>query len=245
MDAAAYQATLEADAGTSVDRVERPARLIGSGQPSTSTLALRVRTSTVDGGALDAVLHRLWQAEPRRRPVLRAVRHPAGRRAGPRQPAAAPERGDRDDHLRRAARRPRPPTAQLNPVDAAAVDALPAGHALLVVQRGPAPAAGSCSTTTWSRAGRHPDSEIFLDDVTVSRRHAEFHRDGDAFTVSDVGSLNGTYVNRDRIDTVAAATTATRSRSASTAWSSSPGHAGDVTPWRQPRRRGVRVAGRG
>ena len=51
-------------------------------------------------------------------------------------------------------------------------------------------------------AGRHPDSEIFLDDVTVSRRHAVFDRDGSSFTVSDVGSLNGTYVNRDRIDTV-------------------------------------------
>ena len=49
-------------------------------------------------------------------------------------------------------------------------------------------------------AGRHPDSEIFLDDVTVSRRHAEFHRQGGDFTVADVGSLNGTYVNRDRID---------------------------------------------
>ena len=51
-------------------------------------------------------------------------------------------------------------------------------------------------------AGRHPDSEIFLDDVTVSRRHAVFHRAGDQFTVSDVGSLNGTYVNRDRIEKV-------------------------------------------
>ena len=51
-------------------------------------------------------------------------------------------------------------------------------------------------------AGRHPDSEIFLDDVTVSRRHAEFTRTTEGFTVSDVGSLNGTYVNRDRIDRV-------------------------------------------
>ena len=51
-------------------------------------------------------------------------------------------------------------------------------------------------------AGRHPDSEIFLDDVTVSRRHAVFERTGGTFTVSDVGSLNGTYVNRDRIDEV-------------------------------------------
>jgi hypothetical protein len=72
---------------------------------------------------------------------------------------------------------------QLNPVDAAAVDALPVGSALLVVQRG-------------------PESEIFLDDVTVSRRHATFTREGDTFTVADAGSLNGTYVNRDRIDTV-------------------------------------------
>jgi pSer/pThr/pTyr-binding forkhead associated (FHA) protein len=50
--------------------------------------------------------------------------------------------------------------------------------------------------------GRNPDAEIFLDDVTVSRRHATFTREGDTFTVSDAGSLNGTYVNRDRIDTV-------------------------------------------
>jgi len=49
-------------------------------------------------------------------------------------------------------------------------------------------------------AGRHPDSDIFLDDVTVSRRHAEFYRHGARFTVRDVGSLNGTYVNRERIE---------------------------------------------
>jgi pSer/pThr/pTyr-binding forkhead associated (FHA) protein len=50
-------------------------------------------------------------------------------------------------------------------------------------------------------AGRHPDSDIFLDDVTVSRRHAEFRRTPTGgFLVRDVGSLNGTYVNRDRID---------------------------------------------
>ncbi len=49
-------------------------------------------------------------------------------------------------------------------------------------------------------AGRHPDSDIFLDDVTVSRRHAEIVVVGDGFLVRDVGSLNGTYVNRERID---------------------------------------------
>jgi pSer/pThr/pTyr-binding forkhead associated (FHA) protein len=91
---------------------------------------------------------------------------------------------------------------QLNPVDAAAVDALPAGHALLVVQRGPGSGSRFLLDADVVTAGRHPDSEIFLDDVTVSRRHAEFHRSGDTFTVSDVGSLNGTYVNRDRIDRV-------------------------------------------
>jgi pSer/pThr/pTyr-binding forkhead associated (FHA) protein len=91
---------------------------------------------------------------------------------------------------------------QLNPVDAAAVDALPTGHALLVVQRGPGSGSRFLLDQDVISAGRHPDSEIFLDDVTVSRRHAEFHREGDSFTVSDVGSLNGTYVNRDRIDRV-------------------------------------------
>jgi pSer/pThr/pTyr-binding forkhead associated (FHA) protein len=91
---------------------------------------------------------------------------------------------------------------QLNPIDAAAVDALPTGHALLVVQRGPGSGSRFLLDQDVISAGRHPESEIFLDDVTVSRRHAEFHRQGDSFTVSDVGSLNGTYVNRDRIDRV-------------------------------------------
>ena len=91
----------------------------------------------------------------------------------------------------------------LNHADAAAVDALPAGHALLVVQRGPSAGSRFLLDTDVVTAGRHPDSDIFLDDVTVSRRHAEFRRAGAAFTVCDVGSLNGTYVNRDRIDEVA------------------------------------------
>ena len=91
---------------------------------------------------------------------------------------------------------------QLNPVDAAAVDALPSGHALLVVQRGPGAGSRFLLDLDVVHAGRHPDSEIFLDDVTVSRRHAEFKRTGSSFSVSDAGSLNGTYVNRDRIDNV-------------------------------------------
>jgi pSer/pThr/pTyr-binding forkhead associated (FHA) protein len=91
----------------------------------------------------------------------------------------------------------------LNDEDAAAVDALPPGSALLVVQRGPDAGSRFLLDTDTVTAGRHPDSEIFLDDVTVSRRHAEFRRTADGFSVSDVGSLNGTYVNRDRIDEVA------------------------------------------
>ena len=50
------------------------------------------------------------------------------------------------------------------------------------------------------QAGRHPESDIFLDDVTVSRRHAELARSAGAWIVRDVGSLNGTYVNRQRIE---------------------------------------------
>ena len=88
----------------------------------------------------------------------------------------------------------------LNDEDAAAVDALPPGSALLVVQRGPDAGSRFLLDTDVVTAGRHPDSEIFLDDVTVSRRHAEFRRTPEGFRVCDVGSLNGTYVNRDRID---------------------------------------------
>lgn len=91
----------------------------------------------------------------------------------------------------------------LGDADAAAVDALPPGSALLVVQRGPSAGSRFLLDTDVVAAGRHPESEIFLDDVTVSRRHAEFRRTTDGFTVADVGSLNGTYVNRDRIDEVA------------------------------------------
>jgi pSer/pThr/pTyr-binding forkhead associated (FHA) protein len=90
----------------------------------------------------------------------------------------------------------------LGPADQAAVDALPAGSALLAVLRGPNAGSRFLLDTDVVKAGRHPDSDIFLDDVTVSRRHAEFRRTPEGFVVADVGSLNGTYVNRDRIDEV-------------------------------------------
>jgi pSer/pThr/pTyr-binding forkhead associated (FHA) protein len=84
--------------------------------------------------------------------------------------------------------------------DAAAVEGLPSGSALLVVKRGPNAGSRFLLDKDVTTAGRHPESDIFLDDVTVSRRHAEFRRDGSRFTVRDVGSLNGTYLNRERID---------------------------------------------
>lgn len=84
----------------------------------------------------------------------------------------------------------------------AAVEALPPGSALLVVQRGPSAGSRFLLDTEEVTAGRHPESEIFLDDVTVSRRHAVFRRTSDGYLVADVGSLNGTYVNRDRIDEI-------------------------------------------
>lgn len=77
---------------------------------------------------------------------------------------------------------------------------LPPGMALLVVRRGPNAGARFLLDHDVTTSGRHPDSDIFLDDVTVSRRHAEFHRDQGTFTVRDVGSLNGTYVNRERVE---------------------------------------------
>jgi pSer/pThr/pTyr-binding forkhead associated (FHA) protein len=84
--------------------------------------------------------------------------------------------------------------------DAAAVEALPPGTALLVVRRGPNAGSRFLLDSDLTTAGRHPESDIFLDDVTVSRRHAEFYRQHGVFTVRDVGSLNGTYVNRERIE---------------------------------------------
>ncbi len=79
-------------------------------------------------------------------------------------------------------------------------ETLPPGSALLVVRRGPNAGSRFLLDTDVTTAGRHPESDIFLDDVTVSRRHAEFRREAGVFTVRDVGSLNGTYVNRERVE---------------------------------------------
>ena len=80
------------------------------------------------------------------------------------------------------------------------VEDFPAGVGLLVVKRGPNAGSRFLLGPTVTTVGRQPDSDIFLDDVTVSRRHAEVTMQADKFTVRDVGSLNGTYLNRERIE---------------------------------------------
>nr|WP_324613051.1 FHA domain-containing protein [Streptomyces sp. SBT349] len=93
------------------------------------------------------------------------------------------------------------PAPALSPEAQAAVEALPPGSALLIVRRGPNSGSRFLLDGEVTTAGRHPHSDIFLDDVTVSRRHVEFTRQPDGgFTVGDIGSLNGTYVNREPID---------------------------------------------
>ena len=89
---------------------------------------------------------------------------------------------------------------ELTAEDAAAIHDLPAGDALLIVTRGPNVGARYLLDSDITTAGRSPDSDIFLDDITVSRRHAQFLRAGGQITIKDEGSLNGTYVNRTLVD---------------------------------------------
>lgn len=92
------------------------------------------------------------------------------------------------------------PQVGLTSDEAAAVHALPPTSALLLMQRGPSAGARFLLDAERTTAGRSTSADIFLDDVTVSRKHAEFVRDGQQFVVRDIGSLNGTYLNRARID---------------------------------------------
>ena len=78
---------------------------------------------------------------------------------------------------------------------------LPEGMALLVVRRGPNAGSRYLLDAEVTSLGRHPDSDVFLDDITVSRRHAAIRRVPGGYEVSDVGSLNGTYVDHERVDT--------------------------------------------
>lgn len=79
-------------------------------------------------------------------------------------------------------------------------DELQAGQALLLVKHGPNAGSTFLIERDVTTAGRDPESDVFLDDVTVSRKHAELRRQSDGFFIHDVGSLNGTYVNRERVD---------------------------------------------
>jgi pSer/pThr/pTyr-binding forkhead associated (FHA) protein len=88
---------------------------------------------------------------------------------------------------------------------AVSLDELPEGLGMLIVRKGPNAGSKYLLDAEVTRAGRHPDSDIFLDDITVSRRHAEITRQADRYTLRDVGSLNGTYVNRDRVEEAALA----------------------------------------
>jgi len=80
------------------------------------------------------------------------------------------------------------------------VDDLAPGVAMLVVRKGPNAGSRYLLDAEVTHAGRHPNSDIFLDDITVSRRHVEIVRRDNGYWVKDAGSLNGTYVNRDRVD---------------------------------------------
>ena len=188
-------------------------------------------------------LHSMWTREPRGQSLLRPVRlgalpgtgrrvdqrDPQGRRRGRPSSRRSPRRLTRTRVRSSPARRVRPARGQARPERRQPLPAGPGRH----------------------DRGRHPDSDIFLDDVTVSRRHVEFHREGGGFSVHDVGSLNGTYVNREPVD-VATLAGVTRCRSASSASSTSPapapasrplasGRAGGPTRWAASRRHGPGV----
>lgn len=79
---------------------------------------------------------------------------------------------------------------------------LPSGSHVLVVARGPSTGMTLELTESPTTAGRSADTAIFLDDITVSRVHAQFELSGNGWALRDLGSLNGTYVNRRPIELV-------------------------------------------
>ena len=90
--------------------------------------------------------------------------------------------------------------SELGEAELEAIDALPSGAALLLVRSGPTAGARYLLDSDVTTVGRHPEADIFFDDVTVSRRHAEITRTGTTFELVDQRSLNGTYVNGERVD---------------------------------------------
>ena len=92
----------------------------------------------------------------------------------------------------------------MGPQDNASIDlrSLPRNSATLMVRSGPQAGERFLLASAMTRLGRHPDSEISLDDISVSRRHAEIERQDSEYVLRDSGSLNGTYVNQQRVDSV-------------------------------------------
>lgn len=95
--------------------------------------------------------------------------------------------------------------ADLSDVELEAIEALPTRSALLIVRSGPTTGARYLLDADVATVGRHPEADIFFDDVTVSRRHSEITRHGAQFEIVDQRSLNGTYVNGERVDRAALA----------------------------------------
>lgn len=90
--------------------------------------------------------------------------------------------------------------SDLSEAELDAIEALPTRAALFVVRSGPTAGARYLLDTDVTTVGRHPEADIFFDDVTVSRRHAEITRDAASFELVDQRSLNGTYVDGERVD---------------------------------------------
>jgi hypothetical protein len=92
------------------------------------------------------------------------------------------------------------PAEEVGEEIAAALDDTISGPALVVRSGGGRAGESFVPASERTLIGRSPECDVFLDDVTVSRRHAELLRDGESFTIRDLGSLNGTFVNRRRIE---------------------------------------------
>lgn len=93
-------------------------------------------------------------------------------------------------------------TPVLSDEEAIAVAALPPNSALLISHRGPGSGSRFLLDQDLTIAGRHPEADIFLDDVTVSRKHVQISRARLAFALEDLGSMNGTYVDGNRVDMI-------------------------------------------
>ena len=91
-------------------------------------------------------------------------------------------------------------TGPLGTVDGTSLGGVAAGTAMLIVRRGPSEGTSFTLSGEVTTIGRSDTSDVMLDDVTVSRRHAEISRTPEGWVLRDVGSLNGTYVNRARIE---------------------------------------------